>query len=167
MTKFTSLFRQHSRPSDDSGHSPSLSSSSPTLAASDPGSSDTGIEGDRLYEIFIPVDGRRIEIDIVAVHGLMGNPYTTWTKGRDPNGKPWISEFLPSQLPHARVFSYGYDSQFVRSSSVAGIPEFAMNLLAWLKLRRSTESERQRPLLFICHSLGGIIVKKVCRQLFP
>ena len=161
MTKFTSLFRQHSRSSDDS-----LPYSSPNLVASDQGSSETGIDGDRLYEIFTPANGRGIRIDIVAVHGLMGDPYTTWVKGRDPNGKPWISEFLPSQLPNARVFSYGYDSQIVRSSSVAGIPEFAGNLLAWLKLRRSSESEKQRPLLFICHSLGGIIVKKVCRLLY-
>lgn len=160
MTKFTSLFRQHSRPSDDSGNTLSVCSSSPTLV--NQGSSDTSIEGDRLYEIFTPASDGRIDLDIVAVHGLMGNPYTTWTKGRDPNGKPWIMDFLPAQLPHARVFSYGYDSNFIRSSSVAGIPEFAMNLLAWLKLRRSTETERQRPLLFICHSLGGIIVKKVC-----
>ena len=161
MTKFTSFFRKHSRPSDDSCDTPSISSSSSTLVASNQGSSDKVIEGDRLFEIHTPADGRQIDLDIVAVHGLMGNPYTTWTRGKDPNGKPWISDFLPSQLPHARVFSYGYDSNFVRSSSVAGIPEFAMNLLAWLKLRRSTESERQRPLLFICHSLGGIIVKKV------
>ncbi|KAM0796952.1 hypothetical protein BDR22DRAFT_936987 [Usnea florida] len=157
MTKFTSIFRQHS---DDLCDTPSISSSSPTLVASNQGSSDMAIEGDRLFEIHTPADGRQIDLDIVAVHGLMGNPSTTWTRGKDPNGKPWISDFLPSQLPHARVFSYGYDSNFVRSSSVAGIPEFAMNLLAWLKLRRSTESERQRPLLFICHSLGGIIVKK-------
>ena len=161
MTKFTSLFRQHSRPSDALCDTPSISSSSPTLVASNRGSSDKVIESDRLFEIYAPADGRRIDIDIVAVHGLMGHPYTTWTRGKDPNGKAWISDFLPSQLPHARVFSYGYDSNFVHSSSIARIPEFAMNLLAWLKLRRSTESERQRPLLFICHSLGGIIVKKV------
>ena len=161
MTKFTSLFRQHSRPSDDS------LSSSPNLVASDQSSSEAGIEGDRLYEIFTPANGQGIQIDIVAVHGLMGNPYTTWVKAKDPNGKPWISDFLPSQLPRARVFSYGYDSQVVRSSSVAGIPEFAENLLAWLKLRRSSESEKQRPLLFICHGLGGIIVKKVCCLLYP
>ena len=161
MTKFTSIFRQSSRPSDDLCDPPSISSSSSTLVASNQGSSDMVMEGDRLFEIHTPADGRQIDLDIVAVHGLMGNPYTTWTRGKDPNRKPWISDFLPSQLPHARVFSYGYDSKFVRSSSVAGIPDFARNLLGWLKLRRSTESERQRPLLFICHSLGGIIVKKV------
>lgn len=165
MTKFTSLFRRQSRPSDDSGKTFSMSSSSPTLVGGNQGNSNTAIEGDRLHDIFTPAGGERIDIDIVAVHGLMGNPYTTWTRGKDPNGTPWIMDFLPSQLPHARIFSYGYDSKFVRSSSVAGIPEFAMNLLAWLKLRRSTESERQRPLLFICHSLGGIIVKKVCYRL--
>ena len=121
----------------------------------------TRVEGDRLYDIFTPDNQVEIDIDIVAIHGLMGHPFTTWTKGRDPNGSPWISDFLPSQLPHARIFSYGYDSNFVQSSSVAGVPEFAMNLLAWLKLKRRTTSEKQRPLLFVCHSLGGIIAKKV------
>ena len=143
-----------------------MPSSSPKLDASDQGSLEIGNDGDRLYEICTPAKGRDIRLDIVAVHGLMGHPYTTWVKGKDPNGKPWISDFLPSQPPHARVFSYGYDSQVVRSSSVAGIPEFAANLLAWLKLRRRSESEKQRPLLFICHSLGGIIVKKACRLLY-
>ena len=166
MTKFVSLFRQHARSSDDSAKSPSVSFSSPTLVARNQASSDNSIEGDRLYEISTPADSRRIEIDIVAVHGLMGNPYTTWTKGRDPNGKPWISDFLPSQIPHARVFSYGYDSQFVRSSSVAGIPEFAMNLLAWLKLRRRPESERQRLGLTSKKSRWATIIRRARRMTF-
>lgn len=160
MDKVASLFHRHSRPGEESGSTPSLSSTSPSLHASNHGNSDTGFEGDKLYELATPSEGREIDIDIVAIHGLMGNPYTTWTKGKDPAVTPWIMDFLPSQLPNARVFSYGYDSNFVRSSSVAGIPEFAMNLLAWLKLKRSSEREKQRPLLFICHSLGGIIVKK-------
>ena len=166
MDKLKSCFRRESHPTLKSADSLSTSSTGPTLVPSKQGSSDAALEGDRLYEIFTPINNDRTDIDIVAIHGLMGNPYTTWTKGKDPNGTPWISQFLPSQVPHARIFSYGYDSNIVRSSSVAGIPEFAMNLLAWLKLKRSTDEERQRPLLFICHSLGGIIAKKV-RSRFP
>ena len=163
MEKLKSCFRREP-PTPKTGNSLSTSSTGPTLVPSKQDSSDADLGGDRLYEIFTPINNDRTDIDIVAIHGLMGNPYTTWTKGRDPNGTPWISQFLPSQVPHARILSYGYDSNIVRSSSVAGIPEFAMNLLAWLKLKRSTDEERRRPLLFICHSLGGIIVKKVrCR----
>ena len=158
MSKLKSLFSRHSRPTNEKGDGLSRSS---TLIAGNQGSTGASLEGDRLFESFTPEDIEGTEIDIVAIHGLMGNPYTTWTKGKDPHGTPWISDFLPAQLPHARVLSYGYDSSFVRSSSVAGIPEFAMNMLAWLKLKRGTDSEKRRPLLFICHSLGGIIAKKV------
>lgn len=162
MKKLVSLLRSDPGAREETAKSISESSSGKTLVGGSHDSAGTRVEGDRLYEMYAPADDVWIDIDVVAVHGLMGNPFTTWTKGKDPNGIPWIADLLPSELPHSRVFSYGYDSNFVRSSSVAGIPEFAMNLLAWLKLKRSTEREKQRPLLFICHSLGGIITKKVC-----
>ena len=162
MKKLTSAFRPRALSSDKAGNSLPNSETDSTLVASSPGGSSKDSEGDRLHEICTPnADGQSIDIDVVAIHGLMGNPFTTWTKGKDPGGTPWIMDVLPSQLPRARIFSYGYDSSIFRTSSVGGIPEYAMNLLAWLKLKRQGADERRRPLLFICHSLGGIIVKKV------
>src|SRR5277367_3733735 len=41
------------------------------------------------------------DVDIVAVHGLGGDAYKTWTH---ENGKLWLRDFLPDQLPGARIF---------------------------------------------------------------
>ncbi|KAI9693536.1 MAG: hypothetical protein M1820_009188 [Bogoriella megaspora] len=72
------------------------------------------------------------EVDIVAIHGLGGNNRLTWT---DPSsGKLWLQDFLPSSLPGARVFSYGYPSEIAFGKSVAGVRHFALNLLAKLRL---------------------------------
>lgn len=95
-------------------------------------------------------------VDIVAIHGLGGHAYNTWTDRE----KLWLRDFLPSQIPNARIMSYGYNSAVAFSKSVAGIEEFAEDLLNRLDNERATAEERARPIIFICHSLGGILVKK-------
>lgn len=99
-------------------------------------------------------------IDVVAIHGLNGHYRRTWTAS---NGANWLEteEFLPSQLPNARIMSYGYNStvQFSKSEADSGI--FAEQLLESLMSNRRTDVEKKRPVVFICHSLGGIIFKKV------
>ncbi|RAL05725.1 kinesin [Aspergillus ibericus CBS 121593] len=102
-------------------------------------------------------------IDIVAVHGL--NPKSkknhaekTW----ESNGKLWLRDFLPKQLPRARIFLFSYNSKVVIQSSAAGVRDQAHILLDRLRLER--ENCEFRPLLFIAHSLGGIVVKEALVQ---
>ncbi|PSS20674.1 hypothetical protein M430DRAFT_41958 [Amorphotheca resinae ATCC 22711] len=102
-------------------------------------------------------------IDVVAIHGLNGNAYTTWTNKRH---QLWLQEFLPSALPGARIYTFSYDSR-IFSRSASGINEFAQSLLSELEKKRRTAADRQRGIIFICHSLGGIVCKKalvVARQ---
>ena len=76
-----------------------------------------------------------VELDIVAVHGLGGDFYKTWTKKADTpleNDVFWLSQLLPIALPRARVFSFGYDSQPAFSRSVATIRTFSQQLLQHL-----------------------------------
>lgn len=70
----------------------------------------------------------------------------------------WLRDFLPKDLPHSRVLLFGYNANLAFESSTAGVEEQAGNLLNKLKWKR--RDAEKRPLLFVCHSLGGIVVKK-------
>ncbi|KAF3807774.1 Protein SERAC1, partial [Colletotrichum gloeosporioides] len=93
---------------------------------------------------------------IVAVHGLGGDWEGTWTS----NGRLWLRDFVPSQLPSARVWSFGYDSSIL-SQTVADINDVAISLLDSLDGERSRTSSTGKPIIFVAHSLGGVIVKRV------
>jgi protein SERAC1 len=110
-----------------------------------------------------PPDATKM-IDIVAVHGLNGHYLRTWS-ARGPDGAQvnWLRDFLPKQIPNARIMSYGYNSALQFSKSVADIFTFADQLLEALISRRVTEIEQKRPIMFICHSLGGIVFKQASR----
>jgi hypothetical protein len=120
-----------------------------------------------------------VVLSIVAVHGLnpKGKEYhaeATFTSG----DKLWLRDFLPSQLPQARILLFGYNSNVCFQASAAGVREQAANLLnrLWLErqvgiqiclLSRNTDIKlyqdvESRPLIFVAHSLGGIVVKEVC-----
>ncbi|RKK21427.1 hypothetical protein BFJ67_g17279 [Fusarium oxysporum f. sp. cepae] len=103
---------------------------------------------------------RVAELDIVAVHGLNfknsdDHARKTWTMG----DKFWLKDFLPSALTRpARVMLFEYNSSPAVGATAIKLSGHANNLLQWLKLKR--KSDPQRPLVFICHSLGGLIVKE-------
>jgi hypothetical protein len=84
----------------------------------------------------------------------------SWTA---PNSKKlWIRDFLPTQLPKARIFLFGYNSNPAFKSGNQGVYEQANNLLVKLSLER--DEAPNRPLIFICHSLGGLVVKRAMVQ---
>ncbi|KAF2649651.1 hypothetical protein K491DRAFT_610366 [Lophiostoma macrostomum CBS 122681] len=98
---------------------------------------------------------------VVAVHGLGGHYRNTWTA---ENGKLWLRDFLPLQLQtieiEARILSYGYNSTTAFSKAVTDINDEAEMLLNRIWGERSTDEEKARPIFFVAHSLGGILVKK-------
>lgn len=111
-----------------------------------------------------PSDESKV-VDVVAVHGLNGHYLKTW-ECLNAAGEEivWIRDFLPKQLPSARIMSYGYNSAVQFSKSIAGVGTFAEQLLEDLRSWRLTPEEKERPVIFICHSLGGIVVKQVCND---
>lgn len=71
----------------------------------------------------------------------------------------WIRDSLPVHLPNVRAIIYGYDSRLVKSRSFQSIGEIAGTFRdRLLPMRYSTSNPR--PLVFLAHSLGGIILKK-------
>ncbi|KAF1841306.1 uncharacterized protein K460DRAFT_419391 [Cucurbitaria berberidis CBS 394.84] len=98
-------------------------------------------------------------LDIVAIHGLNGNAYSTW---RHKNGTMWLKDLLPSDLPGARIFTYAYPAEVLFSKSVGDIIDYSRSLLAELQGQLTTTSEVNmlRPIIFVCHSLGGLVCKQ-------
>jgi len=100
----------------------------------------------------------KLSHSVFAIHGLGGDKFGTWTE----NGKLWLRDFLPTRLPEARIFTYGYNSVVAFSKSAAQVDDFARDFLHRVQLHRKSEQERSRPMVFICHSLGGILFKQAC-----
>ncbi|OCL04556.1 hypothetical protein AOQ84DRAFT_380441 [Glonium stellatum] len=94
--------------------------------------------------------------DIIAIHGIGGDPYRTWTH---ENGALWLRDFLPKNIKGARIFSFGYDAEVALTRSQTRLDDFARSLLNKLRVERDGELQ-SRPLIFICHSMGGIVLKR-------
>jgi predicted alpha/beta-fold hydrolase len=107
-------------------------------------------------------------VDFVALHGLNGHYRNTWTATSPVDGRRvnWLKDLLPRVIRNARVMSFGYNSVVQFSKGTAGINEFAEQLLEALMTWRSSPEEKRRPVIFICHSLGGIVFKQVWKQKF-
>lgn len=89
----------------------------------------------------------------------------------------WLRDSLPHDLtsddgnsPMARIMIYGYESGLAGSSSIQNLEGLATslhtNLLA-LRTTGKTNSGRMKPIIFIAHSLGGLIVKQVLLRVAP
>ncbi|OCT54189.1 hypothetical protein CLCR_00227 [Cladophialophora carrionii] len=85
---------------------------------------------------------------------------------RDRKAVYWPRDLLPQSLPHARVLTYGYDASLGHrlgpSHSQKTVYDFAKDFL--LELEAVRRCQPKRPLVFMAHSLGGIVVKEMLRQ---
>lgn len=96
---------------------------------------------------------------IVFVHGFQGHPRTTWAQ----KDIYWPADFLPQDFPNARIMTFGYDSKVVilGGANQLGIDGHAKALLNSLERKRT--SCPLRPVIYIVHSLGGIVLKEAFR----
>jgi hypothetical protein len=76
----------------------------------------------------------------------------------------WLRDGLPKDLKAdgVRVLAYGYDSQLFQNKSFQNIEDIASTFRKALSaVRRAGNNIMPRPLVFIAHSLGGIVLKEV------
>lgn len=81
--------------------------------------------------------------------------------------KPWPKTLLPERVPNTRIFTWGYDADVNGLFSYASqnsISQHANNLLSDLSDLRRSPKDREVPIIFVVHSLGGIVVKDALNQ---
>lgn len=128
-----------------------------------------------------PIRGwlRVLIFSVVFVHGLTGN--RTCTLSHD--GLLWPRALLPNTLPNARIMTFGYDADVLNMWSTAGqnrIGHHGSSLARSLAdFRDRTDMVRRRsvtftskitnliicqsntPIIFVAHSLGGLVCESV------
>ncbi|TVY85021.1 Protein SERAC1 [Lachnellula suecica] len=129
-------------------------------------SRELGIERTERYGLFelhddplpaLALDAVPYSVDIVAIHGITGDAYQTWT--HEETNKLWLRDFVPTALPGARVFTFGYPADIFQSLDTGHFEGYARQLLNQLDSNR-TGTQTTRPIIFVCYSMGGIVVKK-------
>jgi triacylglycerol esterase/lipase EstA (alpha/beta hydrolase family) len=99
--------------------------------------------------------------DVIFVHGLGGDALGTW----HPQGKRDDNNFWPTwlgeDLPEVAIWSLKYEVEpFIWKGNTMPLVDRATNTLAVLDSYEMGE----RPLVFITHSMGGLLVKQMLRH---
>ncbi|KAM3472184.1 hypothetical protein MY8738_008980 [Beauveria namnaoensis] len=103
------------------------------------------------------------KLDIIAVSGLGGHAFGSF---KERGGSHmWLRDSLPYEIldkvtkrPMARVIIYGHRSDVAHSTTIQGFPDISASLLH--SLRPLAAETPTTPIMFIGHSLGGILIKQ-------
>jgi hypothetical protein len=103
-------------------------------------------------------------ISIIAVHGVGEDSDTAWT---DPEtGINWLQHLLPKHVRTARVLAYGYHA--TTSTFFDKGADLRLQMIAESFIQELVRTDRywgpgqhrRNPIIFVCHGLGGLLVKK-------
>ncbi|KAK8010353.1 hypothetical protein PG990_009318 [Apiospora arundinis] len=153
MRRLFSRRKGNKRGAPDGPPGPSVASASASSRSSTPTPSRAFPSGIKL--LHCPLD---CTVDVVFVHGLTGDREQAWTAHNE--SEPWPQTLLPSRLPTARVLTFGYDvsvADWKGMVSQSRIANHAGNLLSSLAAYRDDDDTNKRPIVFVCHSLGGLV----------
>lgn len=107
----------------------------------------------KMYAAISPV------VDVIFVHGLTGDPKNTWCSG--PSQEFW-PKWLVLELNRLDIYTLGYPSSLFGKweQKEMDLPERANNILELL----AGKGIGSRPIVFVAHSLGGLLVKFLLRR---
>ncbi|KAL8938934.1 MAG: hypothetical protein Q9216_003620, partial [Gyalolechia sp. 2 TL-2023] len=101
-------------------------------------------------------------VEFIFVHGLRGGSRKTWSASDDPSHF-WPKEWLPIEprFRHVRIHSYGYNADWgEKKGNVLNIHDFGIALLGDVKNSPHIRNSASNPIVFVGHSMGGLVIKK-------
>ncbi|KFY00368.1 hypothetical protein V490_01391 [Pseudogymnoascus sp. VKM F-3557] len=110
-----------------------------------------------------PKEKGPIAADIIAVTGLGGHAYGSWSHSDE---RMWLRDYLPKDAPNARILTYGYQSA-LQSDSISFLEDHTNKFVHKLVDMRDASECESRPIIFIGHSLGCLIIKKALTGIGP
>jgi hypothetical protein len=113
-----------------------------------------------LRRVGVAGSGAAPVLDVVFVHGLGGDGTTTWM----PEGftESWL-DWLSDDIPSIAVWSLTYPADATKWTSDGegmALPDRAANLIPTMLYY----GIGTRGTVFVCHSLGGLVVKQILRH---
>ncbi|KAF8534691.1 hypothetical protein BDD12DRAFT_755570, partial [Trichophaea hybrida] len=92
---------------------------------------------------------------VIAVTGLAGHAYGSW-RNRETH-QMWLKDLLPYDVQNIRIMSYGYDSSLGHRKAENRLLDYQRLFIQDIENSR-TSVKKTRPIIFIGHSLGGILI---------
>ncbi|CCX05857.1 Similar to hypothetical protein TRIATDRAFT_285335 [Trichoderma atroviride IMI 206040]; acc. no. EHK42578 [Pyronema omphalodes CBS 100304] len=103
--------------------------------------------------------GNNALVDIVAITGLAGHAFGSWRAQKEDT--MWLRDLLPFDIDvPSRIFIYGCDSPVEKSDNNSSVLDYARELLNGVSSSLQSEETKWRPLIFLAHSLRGLISKQ-------
>ncbi|KAF8537497.1 hypothetical protein BDD12DRAFT_982128, partial [Trichophaea hybrida] len=94
--------------------------------------------------------------DIIAITGLAGYAFGSW-RSRVTRSM-WLKDFLPQDISRIRILTYGYNTNLVKHIVDEDLLDHQRRFVQELQNARSTPEGRSRPIIFIAHSVGGVLL---------
>ncbi|KAF7532276.1 hypothetical protein G7054_g8109 [Neopestalotiopsis clavispora] len=106
------------------------------------------------------VDEAEHKFDCIALSGLASHPFGSWQPKGDDKSYMWIRDTLPTSIGGGRFILYGYNTTLRNSHSFQTIVDLANTLYQTLQTN-GWASPSTKPLVFLTHSLGGVVLKQL------
>lgn len=115
----------------------------------------------KLHKIYEPSNEDTVA-DIVFIHGLDGDAKKTWNY-KDKKGEIFWPNWLIGHFPLLQIWTLDHPSKMFASLTKGDEMDFFKRTVAILDYLISNDIGL-RPLIFVCHSLGGVLTKALLRK---